>query len=78
MDRYFTHISKTNIIQITKNDMTPEEIVEFLKNGALYRSFADLIKWVYPGDDLNEKLVHGLTEISGKDEDSISLSLIHI
>lgn len=72
MDRYFTHISKTNIIQITQNDMTPEEIVEFLKNGALYRSFADLLKWVYPGDDLNEKLVHGLTEISGKDEDSIS------
>ena len=36
MDRYFTHISKTNIIQITQNDMTPEEIVEFLKNGALY------------------------------------------
>lgn len=72
MEMFFTHVSKRNMEQITKRDMSPREIIEFLENGALYRSFSDFLVLAYPHDDLYEKLVHGLVKISGKDEDSVS------
>lgn len=72
MNRFFTHISRNNINHITQKDMSPRDIINFLENGALYRSFADVLKWAYPKEDLCEKLVSGLSEISDIDEDSIS------
>lgn len=72
MNHFFTHISRSNMDQITQRDMSPRDIINFLENGALYRSFSDLLSWAYPKDDLYERLVHGLAEISNVDEESIS------
>lgn len=72
MDVFFTRISKKNMEQIIQKDMSARDIIQFLENGALYRSFSDILKMAYPYDDLYEKLVHGLVEISGKDLDSVS------
>lgn len=65
MNRYETEISKHNMDQIETKNMTPKEIIDFLKKGALFRSFSDILKKAYPGNDLEEKLKKSLITISG-------------
>ena len=54
--QYETKISKSNLEAIRGQHMTPAEIIAFLEAGALYRSFADVLRAVYPGEDLAERL----------------------
>ena len=56
LGQYETRISKRNLSQIRGQHMTPSELFHFLEAGALYRSFADVLRAVYPGDDLAERL----------------------
>ena len=56
LGQYETRISKRNLSQIRGQHMTPSELIHFLEAGALYRSFADVLRAVYPGDDLAERL----------------------
>lgn len=57
---------------IMQNDMSATDIIEFLENGALYRTFSDLLSLAYPYSDLYEKLVKGLTVSGSLDQDSVS------
>lgn len=54
--QYETRISQRNLSQICGQHMTPSELISFLQAGALYRSFADVLRSVYPGEDLADRL----------------------
>lgn len=67
VSQYETRISKNNLDQITKRKLTPSELIDFLEDGALYRSFSDVLKESYAANDLPEKLRVGLSEIDGRE-----------
>lgn len=67
MGQYETKISKRNMEQMRNRNMTPAEIVQFLEDGAVYRSFADILQEVYPGPDLAERLKTQLCSMAGED-----------
>ncbi len=66
MGQYETKISKRNMEELKNRNKTPAEIVAFLENGAVYRSFADVLREVYPKEDLAERLRSKLIEMSGE------------
>lgn len=66
LEQYETNISIRNMEQIRNRAMTPSEMIDFLENGAMYRSFPDLLRSVYPGEDLAERLRSGLQASAGK------------
>ena len=47
-------------------------MVEFLKEGAQLRSFGDVLRQVYPHEDLAARLTGGLGEITGDSRDSLA------
>ena len=49
LNQYETQISKQNLQQICARELSPSEIIDFLEEGALYRSFADVLRAAYPG-----------------------------
>ena len=57
---YNTEISKNNLNHIKSRNMTPSELIDFLENGAIYRSFPDVLRSVYPEEDLAQILREGL------------------
>lgn len=65
--QYETRISKSNLDRITNRRLTPSELVDFLEDGALYRSFSDVLLENYRGNDLSEKLRTRLLEIDGRE-----------
>ena len=46
--------------------MSPAELIAFLEEGALYRSFADVLRSVSPGEGLAERLKTRLLGIDGQ------------
>ncbi len=44
MDRFVTRISRNNYSQIQSWEMTPAEMIQFLEEGTLYRTFADVLR----------------------------------
>ncbi len=60
-----TVISRNNLSFLERESRTAEEIVAFIKQGAIFRSFQDVIKRLYPEDDAEERLTKGLAEITG-------------
>lgn len=46
-----TVISRNNLSFLERESRTAEEIVAFIKQGAIFRSFQDVIKRLYPEDD---------------------------
>ena len=62
--QYETVISKRNLERIHSRSMSPAELIAFLEEGALYRSFADVLRSVSPGEGLAERLK---TRLLGKD-----------
>ena len=46
--------------------------MEFLKEGAVFREFPDVLEKVYPGAYLTERLVSGLEAITGEARDSVA------
>lgn len=55
--------------------MTPAEMIKFLQEGAVFRTFPEVLRSVYPDDDLTERLTRELTGITGKDEASVARKL---
>lgn len=73
--QYYTRISNNNMEQILSADKTPAEIIAFLEEGALYRSFADVLRAAYPGDDLGERLKENLLKDPETKEKSLNKSI---
>lgn len=71
MENFHTKISKNNYDYISRQDLSPAELIQFLEEGALYRNFADSLKAVYPGDDLVTRLADGLAGFTGKERASM-------
>ena len=67
-----TRISANNRKLLREAVRTPEEMVEFLKSGAEFRSFDYLLRQLYPGEDLMPRLVSGLEKVTGESHDSIA------
>lgn len=70
MDR--TAISRKNMDFLTEEDKTPAQIVAFLKEGAMFRQFDQVLRQVYPNEDLAFRLEKGLSE--GSKEPSASIA----
>lgn len=64
--QYETVISKRNLERIHSRSMSPAELIAFLEEGALYRSFADVLRSVSPGEGLAERLKTRLLGIDGQ------------
>lgn len=67
-----TRISANNMKLLREAVRTPEEMIEFLKSGAEFRSFNYLLRQLYPGEDLMTRLVSGLEKVAGESHDSIA------
>lgn len=65
-----TIISGNNISFITGKDKTPEEMIQFLNEGAMFRSFTSLLAGLYKKEDLEMKLTEGLAELNHENRDS--------
>lgn len=65
-----TRISGNNLGFLMEEERTPEQIVEFLKEGAVLRGFQDVLRQVYPAEDLSSRLTVGIEEITGDSHDS--------
>lgn len=61
-----TEISGNNMGFIGGGERSPEELVEFLKEGAMFRRFDETLKKAYPNDDILPRLSSGLAAISGE------------
>ena len=72
MNRDMTVISGNNMAFLMGEEKTPRQMVEFLKEGAMFRGFNDVLKRVYPGEDLASRLAQGLSEMTGEEYGSIS------
>lgn len=78
--QYQTKISRNNLDYIRNRSMTPAELIVFLENGALYRSFKDILCMFYPEEKLVSQLRERLPLIEGqtptkKEIDSIRKSV---
>ncbi len=65
-----TIISGNNISFIAGKDKTPEEMIQFLNEGAMFRSFTSLLAGLYKKEDLEMKLTEGLAELNYENKDS--------
>lgn len=65
-----TIISGNNISFIAGKDKTPEEMIQFLNEGAMFRSFTSLLAGLYKKEDLEMKLTEGLAELNHENKDS--------
>lgn len=59
-----TEISRNNIEFLSDGEKTPGELVEFLKNEAVFRGFDQVLRQVYPSSDLPDRLAAGMAKIS--------------
>lgn len=65
-----TIISGNNISFIAGKDKTPEEMIQFLNEGAMFRSFTSLLAGLYKKEDLEMKLTEGLAELNHENKES--------
>ena len=72
MTENLTIISLNNMTFIRDRYHTPQEMVAFLKEGAMIRSFSYMLDELRPGEDVGRLLTDGLTEITGEKRDSVS------
>lgn len=70
MDR--TRISENNMSFLEGKERSPRELVAFLKKGALYRSFDQVLSRACPDEKMTEKLIQGMIEITGEKPDSVA------
>ena len=70
-EKKLTKISKHNERFIKGKPKTAEDVVEFLKNGAQYRSFSYLVSELYEGEDAAGCLRKGFCELTGEKDEKI-------
>lgn len=68
----YTTITRQNKYRIQSADMSPQEIIDFLDHGAVYRTFPDVLRSAYTGDDLRKILVDRLTELTDGKRESVA------
>lgn len=56
----FTEISARQWDYLLQEDLTPRQAVAFLQSGLKLRTFAGNLRRLYPGDDLEARLIRGL------------------
>lgn len=56
-------IIDNNMRFILDGEKTPAELVAFLKEGALFRQFDQVLRQIYPKEDLSKRLINGMAEI---------------
>ncbi len=71
MNYGMTVISQNNMSFFEGEEKTPQQIADFLKEGAIFRSFAYLLAGFCP-EGLKEKLVDGLAEITGEEKNAVA------
>lgn len=54
--------SKNNMNFLSNGEKTPGELIDFLKNEAVFCGFDQVLRQVYPNDDLADRLVSGMAE----------------
>ncbi len=69
--RNLTVISKHNMEFLKGEEKTAAEMVEFLNQGAMYRSFEQVLKEVYQEQDLKIRLESGMADLTGDSRESI-------
>ena len=69
--RNLTVISKHNMEFLKGEEKTAAEMVEFLNQGAMYRSFEQVLKKVYQEQDLKIRLESGMADLTGDSRESI-------
>ena len=57
---------------LAEGERTPEELVEFLKTGAMFRRFDQMLCRVYLGGDLAARLEREMIRISGEAPESVN------
>lgn len=67
-----TVITGNNMGFLEGEQKTPEQMAQFLNKGALFRDFGQVLREVYPGEDLAECLKEGMARITGEDRAGIS------
>lgn len=67
-----TEMSRKNVDFLMEQRKTPRQIVEFLKEEAEVRSFAQVLRQVYQRSDLQKRLMEELTKMTGEGQESIS------
>lgn len=65
----YTKITGTNM-EYLKQYRTPEEILDFMKNGALFRSFRDVLEAAAPGRIQSGAIARKLAAATGENEES--------
>lgn len=63
-----TVISSNNMNFLKRENLTAQEMVAFLKDGAKFRNFSDILTKIYTGDDLAEHLTNKLSIITGNEK----------
>lgn len=61
-----TDIFRNNIDFLTQEERSAEQMAEFLKEGAVFCQFDQVLRQVCQGEDLASRLETGLAEISGE------------
>ena len=70
-EKKLTKISKHNERFIKGKPKTAGEVVEFMENGAQYRSFSYLVSELYEGEDAAGCLRKGFCELTGEKDEKI-------
>lgn len=68
----YSEFTGMNQTKIQRMDMSPQEIIDFLNDGAVYRTFKDVLSKVYSENDLYKTLVDRLTEMTNGKRDSVA------
>lgn len=66
-----TELSGKNFDFLLGEEKTPGQIVEFLKKDAQFRSFGEILRRIYPGEDLGALLTREISDASGEDPASV-------
>ena len=72
MEQFRTRISGNNMGFLMGEEHSPRQMVEFLNSGAMFRGFDDVIKSMYPGEDLGARLTKGMEALTGENHDSVA------
>lgn len=69
---YGTRISQNNMGFLEGKERSPREMVAFVKNGAAYRSFGEVLTRACPDEARIRSLAKGMAEITGENPESVS------
>lgn len=72
MENNLTMISGNNLGFLMGRSRTAREIIDFIKEGAMFRDFGYMMRQLRPASDLTKILTQGLSDITGENYASVS------